>query len=44
MASYQDAHRVAKSNKPYTIAEELILPAAIDLASTMLTVKNGTAI
>ena len=33
LASYQVAH---KCKKPHSIAEELILPAAIDLATTMI--------
>ena len=29
-------HRIVKCKKPHTIAEELILPAAVDLATTMI--------
>ena len=36
LVSCQVAHRIAKCNKPYSIAEEITLPAAIDLASTMI--------
>ena len=35
------AQRIGKCKKPHTIAEELILPAAIDLASTMI--REGAA-
>ena len=30
------AHRIVKCKKPNIIAEELILPAAVDLVSTMI--------
>ena len=36
LASYQVALRVAKKGKPHTIAEDLILPAAQDMVSTMV--------
>ncbi|XP_029729922.2 zinc finger BED domain-containing protein 5-like [Aedes albopictus] len=36
LASYKVAYRVAQCKKSHTIAEELILPAAVDLVSTMI--------
>ena len=35
-ASYLVALRVARAMKPYTIAEDLILPAAMDMCETVL--------
>ena len=35
LASYQVSHRIAQKKKPHTIGEDLILPAAIDMVSTM---------
>ena len=36
MVSYKVAYHVARCKKPYTFAEELILPAATDLVSFMV--------
>lgn len=39
-ASYRVSYRIAKSGKPYTIAEELIAPAAQDIAAIMFGEKE----
>jgi len=44
IASYKVAYRVAKCKKPHTIAEDLILPAAIEMATTMLGEEAGKAL
>ena len=36
LASFKFAYRTAKCKKLHTVAEELVLPAAIDLVSTMI--------
>ena len=36
LASHQVPHRIGKCKKSYSIAEEIILPAAINLTSTMI--------
>ena len=35
-ASYMVSYRVARTGKPHTIVEDLILPAAVDMAGIML--------
>ncbi|TKS64936.1 Zinc finger BED domain-containing protein 5 [Collichthys lucidus] len=42
LASYKVAYRVAQCKKPHTIAEELILPSAIDMVSTMIDVATAS--
>jgi len=41
IASYKVSHRIAKCKKPHTIAEELILPAAIDMVNIMVGESAG---
>lgn len=41
LASYKVAHRIAKCKKPHTIAEELILPAAVDMVNIMIGESAG---
>ena len=36
LASFKVAYRIAKCKKLHTIAEELVLPAALDLISTII--------
>ena len=42
LALYKVAYRVAHCKKPHTIAEELILPCAMDMVSTMLDDKAAS--
>jgi predicted RNase H-like nuclease len=41
LVSYKVAHRIAKCKKPHTIAEELILPAAVDMVNIMIGESAG---
>ena len=36
LASFKVGYRIEKCKKPHTIAEELVLPAALDLVSTII--------
>ncbi|GBP51530.1 Protein FAM200B [Eumeta japonica] len=40
LASYKVAYRVAKAGKPHAIAENLILPAALDMGEIMIISLN----
>ncbi|KAL6472598.1 hypothetical protein MHYP_G00187860 [Metynnis hypsauchen] len=44
LASYKVAYQIAQCKKPHTIAEELILPAALDMVSVMLDDKSAAKI
>lgn len=44
LASFKVAYRVAKCKKPHTIAEELILPAALDMVNIMVGESAGKLI
>jgi hypothetical protein len=41
LASYKLTRRTAKCKKPHTIAEELILPAAVDMVNIMIGESAG---
>jgi predicted RNase H-like nuclease len=41
LASHKVAHRIAKRKKPHTIAEELILLAAVDMVNIMIGESAG---
>jgi hypothetical protein len=41
LVSYKIAYRVAKCKKPHTIAEELVLPCAMDMVNIMFGESRG---
>lgn len=41
---YKVSHHIAKCKKPHTIGEELILPAALDMATILLGEKSATTL